>query len=78
MQARVQQKHSGSSFVGDHSSDIAAYFDFIRLIVIHTQILHWRDFDAHVPACFRGKSIFGLTDHQSCPSYIIFPISETS
>jgi hypothetical protein len=58
MQACVEQKHSDSSFVGAYSSNVAAHVDLIRFI--NTQILHWRGFDTHVPACFSGKCTFGL------------------
>jgi len=52
MQARVQQKLSGSSFVGGYISGISTGHS-ARLTVINTQILHWRGFDARVPACLR-------------------------
>jgi hypothetical protein len=61
MQACVEQKLSGSSFVGGYLYGITKYFDVSRLTVIDTQILHWRGFDAHVPACFSPvKCIFGV------------------
>jgi hypothetical protein len=63
MQAYVEQKLSGSSFVGAYSSGIPAYLDFSRLTVIDTQILRWRGFDAHVPACFPVKYIFRIKDN---------------
>jgi hypothetical protein len=47
----MQQKLSGSSFVGGYLSGIHAHFDSIRLTVIDTQILRWRGFDEHMPAC---------------------------
>jgi hypothetical protein len=50
MQAFAQQKLSGSSFVGGYVSGIPAHFQSIRSTVMNTQILHWRGFDAHVPA----------------------------
>jgi len=60
MQACVEQKRSGSSYVGGYSSRISAYFDVSRLTVIDTQILRWRDFDSHMPACFRSNAFWGL------------------
>jgi len=53
----VWKKRSGSSFVSGYLSVIPASFDSIRLTAIDTQILHWRGFDAHVPACFPVKCI---------------------
>jgi len=50
MQTCMQQKLSGSSFVGACLSIIPAHFDSILLTVMDTQILRWRDFDAYVPA----------------------------
>jgi hypothetical protein len=38
-------------------SGIPAYFDFIRLTIMDTQILHRSGFDTHVPACFPVKYI---------------------
>jgi len=55
----VKQKRSGSSFVGGYSAGIPAYFDFSRLIVIDTQILHWSGFDAHVLLHALGQMHFG-------------------
>jgi hypothetical protein len=54
----VEQKRSSSSFVGGYLSRIPAHFDYSRLTVIDTQILHWKGFDAHVPACLPIKCIF--------------------
>jgi hypothetical protein len=62
MQPCVEQKLSGSSFVGGYLSGIPAYFDVSRLTVIDTRILHWRGFDAHVPAYSPANAFWGLTD----------------
>jgi len=58
MRARVEQKRSGSSFVGNYYPAFPAPFHFSRLTVIETQILHWSGFDAQVPACLPVKCIF--------------------
>jgi hypothetical protein len=47
VQAYVQQKHPGSSFVCGYLSGVPAYFYVSRLTVIDTQSLRWRGFDAH-------------------------------
>ena len=49
------------------SIHISAYFDVSRLIVINTQILHWRGFDTHIPAYFPIQCTGGQT-RDYCPT----------
>ena len=63
MQTCVQQKLSGSSFVDAYLSSIPLRFDSIRLTIIDTQILRWRGFDAHVPACFWSNVFLELSTY---------------
>jgi hypothetical protein len=65
MRAYVQEKRSGSSFVGGYSLDIHAYFDFSRLIIIDREILRWRGFGAQVLARFPIEYIFEPTENVS-------------
>ncbi len=79
MQAYVEQKLSGSSFVGGYSSCIPAHFDVTRLTVIITQILHRRGFDVHVPAWFPVKCILGINlglKLSHCVFYCGYAVSE--
>jgi hypothetical protein len=60
MQAPVELKLSGSSFVGGHLSGGPACYYYIRATFMDTQILHRRGFDAHVPAYLTARCILSV------------------
>ena len=71
MQACVEQKLPGRSFVGGYSSDISLNLDLSRRTVTDSRILHWRGFDAHVLTCFPVKCIFGVAGRDQYPALMM-------
>jgi hypothetical protein len=57
MQAYAWQKLPGSSFEGGHLSCLPEYFNVNRLNMADGQVLRWRGFDTHMPACLPVKCI---------------------
>ena len=70
MQACVEQKLPGRSFVGGYSSDISLNLDLSRRTVTDSRILHWRGFDTHTPACFEIRH-FGAKGRGKYPALMI-------